>query len=253
MVEDYFKTKTEKLEVEIPNLKRSLERCPKGTIVACKINGKYRWYQQIKNKSGEYSRIYIGQKDIELARQLAQKAYMTALLKDKENELACIKRYMKSRKTSKYRELLGSNSPYRELIGADRWDIQEYEKNQSHPENLIVKAPKGEFVRSKSEALIANALFDSGIQYRYECRLELGEITCYPDFMIRNEKTNKIVIWEHFGMIDDPMYFENMMKKIRLYISNGYLPGDKLIMTFESKTNPLTIDVVQGVITNNLV
>ena len=68
-----------------------------------------------------------------------------------------------------------------------------------------------------------------------------------------SERKQKVVIWEHFGIIDDPAYFDNMMKKIGLYISNGYLPGQNLIMTFESRTNPLTIDVVQEIITKYLV
>lgn len=253
MVEEYFFTRMKKLEQEIPELEKIVEKSPKGTLVACKIKGKNRWYLQQRQKDGSYSRSYIGLKDVELAKQLARKAYFKALLKDEQNELSCIKRYIKSRKTTKHGELISLNSPYRELLGLRKWDIEDYERSSSHPENLIVKAPKGERVRSKSEALIANALFGSGIKYRYECRLELGDITFFPDFTIMSERTQKLVIWEHFGIIDDPAYFDNMMKKIGLYISNGYLPGQNLIMTFESRTNPLTIDVVQEIITKHLV
>ena len=144
--------------------------------------------------------------------------------------------------------MLSKESPYRDFILEDSWEGQEYEKSTKHPEQLIVKAPKGEFVRSKSEALIANALFDEGIEYRYEWATEIGGIKFFPDFTVRVPGKKITKIWEHFGKIDDPVYFTKMMRKLTAYIKDGYVPGVNMIVTFESSSCPLTIDVVKDLI-----
>ena len=53
---------------------------------------------------------------------------------------------------------------------------------------------------------------------------------------------------EHFGKIDDSDYRTKMERKLNTYIENGYIPGKNLIMTFEDKAHPLTIEDVQGMI-----
>ena len=47
------------------------------------------------------------------------------------------------------------------------------------------------------------------------------------------------IYWEHFGMMDDPNYVENAMQKLMLYQQNGIFPGEQLIITFETRKNPL--------------
>ena len=245
---DYYLAKKYEIKKKIELLKEEISHAPAGSIVPLKKNGHYRWYHQKKNKNGGYERKYLNKKDVELARKLAKKAYSKALLRDKENELSCIEAYIKRRKCTDYASLIEENSPYRSLILGDGWGDEAYERSGSHPENLIVKAPKGQYVRSKSEALIANELFEQGISYRYECLLDIDGIAFYPDFTIRNDVTGGIIIWEHFGLVDDAAYFDNMMRKISLYMKNGYIPGVNLIMTFETKRHPLTIDDVRKAI-----
>ena len=236
------------LEKEVVRLKAELKKYPKGYINLCKDKGKYRMYYMLEDDKGYVKRNYLPLKEIELAKKLARKKYLQRMLADKENELECTKKYLGMRHSGRHKELLEQDSPYRYLIIEDSWEGQEYDKSTKHPEQLIVKAPKGEFVRSKSEALIANALFDEGIEYRYECAKEIGGIKYYPDFTVKVPGTKITKIWEHFGKIDDPVYFSKMMRKISAYIKAGYVPGVNIIFTFESSVKPLTIDVVKSVI-----
>lgn len=98
-------------------------------------------------------------------------------------------------------------------------------------------------MRSKSECLIANFLYQRNITYRYEAAIELEGIDgfgnkyswkIYPDFTILHPKTREIIIWEHFGMMDNAEYSRSALLKINNYINNGYIPGINLICTFES-------------------
>ena len=243
---EHLSSRKKSLENDIARIKTELKKYPKGYINLCKDKGKYRMYRMTKDENGYVKRNYLPLKEIELAKKLARKKYLQRMLADKENELACTMKYLNMRHPGGHQELLSKESPYRALILEDTWEGQEYEKNSEYPEQLIVKAPKGEYVRSKSEALIANALYDAGIEYRYECATMIGGIKYYPDFTVRVPGTKITKIWEHFGKIDDPEYFSKMMRKISAYIKAGYVPGVNLIFTFESSTSPLTIDVVKS-------
>ena len=237
------------LEKEISNLRKELSKCPQGTLVICNINGKNRYYHQKKNADGSYSRHYLGKDNIGLARHLARKTYIKNKLLDLENELKSIRRYLSVRKKTDYKQLLTKDSIYRELFAYDSWEYEPYDKSTSHPEALIIQAPKGDIVRSKSEALIANALYDRGIPYRYECGLDLGGYIFHPDFTVKKVGSGEIIIWEHFGKVDDPKYFQkNVVWKLKKYIENGYIPGKNLIITWETKNTPLSIEEVSKMI-----
>ena len=251
MLERLYEARKEQLKNEIAELEAKLADCPPGTIVICEIKGKNRYYHQKKSKDGTTMRKYINDSNKDLAVALAQKAFFRSVLSDRKNELECVEKYLKARVCVDYGTYLDENSRYKKLLVGNNWDNEEYDRNPSHPENLIVKAPKGELVRSKSEALIANALFDAGIPYRYECRLDVGGVYIYPDFMVRIEKENKILLWEHFGKMDDPDYLQKVIRKMSLYVRNGYYPGKNLIATYESMADPLTVDVVQKIISDN--
>jgi hypothetical protein len=71
--------------------------------------------------------------------------------------------------------------------------------------------------------------------------------TC-PDFTIYDVKREKIVYWEHFGCMDNPEYARKACEKIMLYVANGIIPSIDLIITFETKDNPLTAEKVMNVI-----
>lgn len=71
--------------------------------------------------------------------------------------------------------------------------------------------------RSKSEFLIASALKDAGVPFRYECSLYLnGYGTVYPDFTVLNKRTRRVFYHEHLGMMDDINYVLNPPENSRL-------------------------------------
>lgn len=66
---------------------------------------------------------------------------------------------------------------------------------------------KGDFVKSFGERVIANALFENGVDYRYERNFRWSGVNYRPDFTIRLGKDAGVVI-EYFGMAGDPDYDE---------------------------------------------
>lgn len=85
-------------------------------------------------------------------------------------------------------------------------------------------------VRSKSEVIIANILFDRGIDFKYEYPLFAPNGTFYlPDFTIM--WNGEEWYWEHLGIMNKPEYKKHWKEKEAWY--KKYFPG-KVVVTEES-------------------
>ena len=71
----------------------------------------------------------------------------------------------------------------------NKWQSDRYERCKKHEDALVIKGTQGRMLRSKSEAIIDRMLYKNGILFRYEEKLILKGITIYPDFVIRQPKT----------------------------------------------------------------
>ena len=92
------------------------------------------------------------------------------------------------------------------------------------------------FVRSKSEAIIANLLADRNVPFKYEEPLFAPDGTMFlPDFTVTFK--GEEFYWEHLGMLDNPAYKKHWDEKKLWY--DKHFPS-KLIVTTES--NNLTKD-----------
>ena len=100
-----------------------------------------------------------------------------------------------------------------------------YEPKGFREEDPVIVTDRGERVRSKSEKILADYFYRQGIPYKYECPLYLkGFRQVYPDFTFLSRRTGKEIYWEHHGRLDDPLYAQNMVKKLQAYEKNGIFP-----------------------------
>jgi len=127
----------------------------------------------------------------------------------------------------------------------NEWMNASYIRNTKYPERLIYKSSSGNFLRSKSESIIDMLLHINKIPFRYECALQLEEITYFPDFTIRHPVTGKTYYWEHFGLMNNPDYCKRAFSKLENYALHGIIPSIQLITTFETIETPLSVDTVQ--------
>ena len=98
--------------------------------------------------------------------------------------------------------------------------------------NKIYSTQKGDMVRSKSEVIIANQLYNSGLEYTYEKDLEYASGKLRPDFTVVTPN-GKIIYWEHLGLLGTEEYDCSWLRKKRIY--DNYFPG-QLKVTYEGTT-----------------
>lgn len=103
-------------------------------------------------------------------------------------------------------------------------------------ERLIHRSARGEAMRSKSEIIIANALYAAGISYTYEQSLEGSDgHVRYPDFTIEDSDSGITYYWEHLGMLTDAAYKQRWEQKRNWYSEQGITeeggPNGTLLVT----------------------
>ena len=76
----------------------------------------------------------------------------------------------------------------------------------------------------------------------------VGAGIIYPDFTFLSSKTRQEIYWEHEGMMDDEIYARNAIRKIHTYEKNGIYPGERLILTFETKAVALDTQIVKELV-----
>lgn len=138
------------------------------------------------------------------------------------------------------------------------------------------KTIRGDYVGSKSEALIADRLLANGIPYHYEVAFTpeaepdtshpvfdaFGVFQGYespyfdprdsdalhPDFYVLNTRTRKAFFWEHLGKTDSPDYCRTNLNRILRYLDNGYTIGVDVLITHEDSKHPLRLESIDETI-----
>lgn len=242
------------LENRIKKLENQLKILPEGKLYCARDGQSFKWYQHTDKKN-----IYLGKKQRHLAEMLAKKKYLTLLKDDLTHEKRAVDFYLRHHQTRPWKseQFLIEKPQYQQFlhqflkpssVELQEWVNAPYLKNNSHPQHLIHNTPGGINVRSKSEALIAMVLYNNQIPFRYECALNLGDVTFYPDFTILHPETKEIFYWEHFGIMDSSTYSQKTFQKLQTYSMHNIYPTIQLITTYETKAHPLTLETIDKIV-----
>ena len=241
----------QKLEKIIAVKEKEIENAPEGSLNIKHTKGHPQYFQYIKDVKGEPAkRKYLGLKDKTLIKALAQKDYDVTLLKTLKKQWKALKYYKEHYPERTVDDIYEGLSPLRQALVkplrlTDSQYVKAWLETPYRGKEFTLDDPgthyteKGERVRSKSEVIIADTLYHEGIPYKYECPLNLGGMTVYPDFTVLNVRTRRILYLEHFGMIDKDDYADSFVRKEAFYEANGILQGSGLIMTFETSRRSL--------------
>lgn len=234
-----------------------------GTIVSRFIGGKKRLYQRAEDSKEKY----LKQSDRKLIKELSEKTYLQKLDKAAQREKMqidkCIE-VLESKQNKAGKDLADVDKVYDMLPDyvkenvepaeisdeayARKWQSKKYNRRWMKKDEKYYETPRGDKVRSKSEWIIASMLEKAGVPYRYEEIVPLDGsvgVFMHPDFTVLNKRTRQVYYWEHCGMMGERDYMENtFMPKMSEYYNFEFFPGDKILLTFESKDHPLdTVDV----------
>ena len=245
---------------------------PQGGF-SCRVNGDrfkcYRVHESIRRngdnlqsekvhrKRVRHEYEYLPLSDMPTIRQLALRKLLQLRLDDLNNEVKAIDKYLSNfqrrcRNADQFYSSPGISGFVDPLINDNEkiteWQSADYKQSEYRVEDRNIPTIGGINVRSKSEALIANILYERGIPFRYECIQTIGQRAYAPDFTILNPLNGREIIWEHFGMMDSADYLAEYGSKISRYLSSGYLPYRNLITTYETRENPFDVHAANRIV-----
>ena len=264
-LETILKNEVKQLEKIVAATKIRLKSAPEGHLRVKKKRGAAEYYLKDVNGAHVNDRTYYGRylkkSEIKLARKIAQRDYDIHVIKNAEERIKAINTFLEKYDKTSLKILYEKTNQYRrELIEPPvrsdeeyirRWQEVKYVGKAFSDEVPEIMTEKGERVRSKSEKIIADKLYMLGIPYRYEYPLVLdGGYKIHPDFTILRMPAREEVYLEHFGMMDEENYVENVMRKLDMYERNGIFLGDSLFITYETGKKPLNTRMLDGMIRN---
>lgn len=241
---------------------------PKGSLVITQKAGIFYYRWQYLNENLKQVRKYISKKEMNQIKALAQKSYYEKAEPILQKNLILLEKLDKAYCYDGGKKIFEAMTEHRKSLvlplqgtceqRIQAWKQESYEPCRKYTEKLCYETNAGEYVRSKSEVIIANLLHMQAekLLYKYERPLMLNDrgrdIVIYPDFTLINVQTGKITYWEHAGLMSKPEYASAFVWKHNLYYENNLRPGADVIFTYETEDHPLEIRVLKKVISNLL-
>ena len=210
---------------------------PDGTLWTKRRKDGNQYYIKLPD---EHARYLDKKQNSHLISQLQRKQFFTSNLSKLNRNIPLLTKI-----SEKYTPLSPANIP-------DNFTFTESE-NPAYPEALIHNTSFGLKVRSKSEAMIADALYMFEVPQLYERKLILKERTSgklyeiFPDFTIPLPD-GRYIYWEHKGRMDDPKYRQRNLWKESLYFDNGIYPPHNLIITMDGPHQEFDLQEIHRVI-----
>ena len=264
------------------------------TLVLRTIRGETRFY--LRDKKGKTSYLGVSRSD-EISRY-AQKRYSEEVCKAATREIEQLKRCLSVLENNEkisdinevFDELPEVLKPYvvpdslSDDAYAREWQesnvVVKYKRIHSKDDYHKYKTIRGDYVGSKSEAIIADRLLVNGIPYHYEVAFtpevevdqslpvfdDTGRLVGYeapffdprgrdalhPDFYVLNKRTRKSYFWEHLGSLDNADYCKTNLNRLMRYTDNCYAIGKDVLITHEDSRNPLRLERIDEIIENYL-
>ena len=264
MLNDVLKKRISYLDSAIAFFSKKVAGSPNGVLKAERYRGKNGDYYQyfLRERKADGATRYLKKEEIGFAKQLAQKEYYEKALKVAEREKALLITYLdKSDENALLNVYTDMKEGKRILVEpyvltddefARRWQEKKFTGGKFEEDDPLYYTKRGDRVRSKSEQIIADRLFDAGVPYRYEYPFVYdsfeGKKQIFTDFTALNRRTRTAYRWEHFGRMDDPKYRKTFFWKQSVYSQNKCIPGVGIIFTFEDNDNPLDARYVDKII-----
>lgn len=264
MLYDLLRKRKNYLDSVVSGAKNQIAKLPNGYLKASMAYKKDGYYYQyyIRQKKSDSTGRYLGKGKLSLVKQLAQKEYCDKALRVAEKERNLLDRFLNHSDEDALLKVYTEMSEGKRILVepfvlpddeyARRWQAKPYTGGVFGEDDPIYYTKRGDRVRSKSEQIIADRLFDAGVPYRYEYPFTYdsfeGKKKIFTDFTVLNKRTRSVYRWEHFGRMDDPKYRKTFFWKQSVYSRYNCIPGIGIIFTFEDNENPLDMRYVDKLI-----
>lgn len=233
---------------------KKLKELPDGRL-SCVMRDGRRTFFQVERADNKRIRKSIN-KNKKKIEDLAKKMYLETEIKMLSDNMETAKLFLENYEEASVDNILRK---FPETIHdiltpkqqTEDWSSADYLQSAYMPEGKIHTTTRGLKVRSKSELLIAEKLYEHGVPFRYEQVLSVSGIQFAPDFTAK-AGDGRLIYWEHCGLTGNKKYMEKHKWKLSVYEKAGIVPWDNLIITYDDKYGVLNLSIVESEILNKI-
>lgn len=235
-----------KLSQEQDSANKEMKNLPEGRISSVKRNGVETFFRVDEKRT----RKSIN-KDENMIRALARKKYLHKQLELLAANQRAVEEFLMRYTEATADEILERlPKPIRPYCFSHpdrkgRWGDGFYRQSDYMPEKKIHTTSKGLKVRSKSEVLIAEKLYEHNIEFRYEQILQIEQMEFAPDFTIMADD-GRLIYWEHCGLTGSKKYMDRHKRKLEIYERADIAPWTNLIITYDDQYGNINMNVVES-------
>ena len=243
---DYIWRAIEELESEIAETKAEIANCPSGNIQREHRREKEIYYL---TEAGQKRKVINDQGKIN---GIVRREYLKSKIEVLEHNERLLRRLLAGfidPNDNSYIERMPKH--LRELCAqepADDWANEEYKMSTYYADLKRHKTSRGLMVRSKSEVIIAEKLYEYDVPFRYEQLLDVKGCMYAPDFTVLNRRTGQEFYWEHFGLMNDEKYVKAWRLKLYEFEQAGISPWTNLITTYDKPNNSIDLQMIEYII-----
>lgn len=271
-LKDWLLDMEKRIKVNLLSDQEELKKMPSEQYIVKRLGNQLYLYKRRKEVSkDQYRYKYMGnvkKMDAQFVKDIARKEVLEARINEAKRNLSIIEK-LRSRITEvdykkiydKYKAkdfyLLGNEDKMAEKVlinysGEEKRVLEWLKDNISRgfrEAELKHMTSNGIRVRSKSELLIATALEERNLAFKYESEFKVNGKTVFrPDFAIIRPYDMKEIYWEHFGLMGDSEYEEKTIKKLIYYQDKGWCLWDNLIVSFDSDKGSFNMQTINKII-----
>ena len=262
LTNEYLNTVLRDYEKLLESCRKEFDSLPEGHLSRGRQNDKdFYLHEQKDENSGKRGRRRVGAAD-DLIRQLARKKYLEKFIPQLSKETDRLRKFLAGRSDVDPAQIIDSmkgvySSLPEEYFFGGRWCDTEKWANEPYPmsdyrsDEKKHTTSRGLHVRSKSELLIAEKLYEFDIPFRYEEVIMIAGRQYAPDFKILR-KSGKLVYWEHLGLMENQDYRHKNKWKLSVYEHAGIVPWRNLIVTYDEYDGGINLAVIESEIRNKL-
>lgn len=262
LTNEYLNTVLRDYENLLESCRKEFDSLPEGHLSWGRENGKVFYLYEKKNeKSGKRGRQRIKEGN-DLIRQLARKKYLEKFIPQLSKEADRLRKFIGGRIDVDPAQIIDSMKgvystlPEKYFFGdkmrdGEKWAQAPYRMSDYRPDEKKQTTSRGLHVRSKSELLIAEKLYEFDIPFRYEELIRIAGRQYAPDFTIL-KRSGDLFYWEHMGLMENQNYRYKNKLKLAAYERAGIMPWRNLIITYDEYDGGINLAVIESEIRNRL-
>ena len=219
-------------------------------------------YHKHEKYDGKQKSIRLGSADNEEVIRIKQRKYCDVLLRILKKNIELLEGIdgkflpydpdsIDGRLRPVYRDSTGLVNKAPGILDMEEWNKIVRRNSYDMPDECNI-APDGLETRSKSEIIVYGILKGYGLVVKYDMEITLiddmgHQVAVSPDFIILCNDGSLIII-EHLGRMDDLRYLDKVIKKIHLYMINGYRLNDNLFLTADYAQGKINAQVIDELV-----